>query len=189
MDIQLHNICKSFEGRQVLQSLNWRVRDGECWRLSGTSGIGKTTLLRILMGLETPDSGEITGLTGVRISACFQEQRLCEWMSAMENLRLVCGAEITDAEISSALSVLLPPESLNQPAATLSGGMQRRVALVRALLPPSDLVLLDEPFSGLDGENIDHALDFIYAYRKKRALIVVSHEGHQLREPCQTFRM
>ncbi len=189
MHIELHNVCKSYQNRAVLHNVCWTISENTCWRLSGASGKGKTTLLRLLMQLETPDSGTIAGLAGIGISCCFQEQRLCPWLSATENIRIVCSNTISDATISHALSALLPPQAHTQPTATLSGGMQRKVALIRALLPESDIIVLDEPFSGLDEESIAHALQLIHDMRRNRALIFVSHEEYPINEVYQTFTL
>lgn len=189
MDIQAIELCKSFDGRAVLRDVNFRIRAGERWRVQGASGIGKTTLLRLLMGLETPDSGLLTGLAHIRITACFQEQRLCDWLTARQNVRLVCDSTTSDQEIAEVLRALLPEDALDRAAGTLSGGTQRRVALARALLPESDLILLDEPFAGLDAENTDRAADLMERYRRGRALVLVSHEDHVSVDHYQTLRL
>ncbi|MCB6364634.1 ATP-binding cassette domain-containing protein [Intestinibacillus massiliensis] len=186
MEIRFENVCKSYDGRRVLQDFNWAVRDGEIWRLEGASGIGKTTVLRLLLGLEQPDAGQITGRPGIQMTAAFQEHRLCPWLDARDNLRMVCTRKIGDRQIAEALGALLPADSLDQPVRTLSGGMQRRVAVVRALLPDSSLVVLDEPFAGLDRLNVEHMLGFITRERRGRAMVIVSHEGYNLPEPFQT---
>lgn len=180
MKIQFKQVSKQYSGRPVIAHLNWTVCERESWRVTGASGIGKTTLLRLLMGLEQPDSGCIIGRQDVRVTACFQEHRLCDWLTPAQNIRLVCGRDISDAQISDALAAVLPPTCFAQKAGTLSGGMQRRAALVRALLPPGDLVLLDEPFAGLDADSITRAMALIERYRRGRALVLVSHEGYTL---------
>ena len=125
------------------------------------SGTGKTTLFRILMGLETPDSGTIDGLKNLKISAVFQEDRLLEGYDVLTNLRFVCRQRLSDAELSAYAAALLPQNALSQPVCEFSGGMKRRLSLLRALLVPFDLLILDEPFNGLDSEN-----------RKKAAALV-----------------
>lgn len=189
MDIRFERVSKAYEGRPVLRELTWRVRDGERWRVDGASGIGKTTLLRLLLRLETPDEGRIRGLLGVRATACFQEQRLCPWLNAVQNVRLVCPSAVPEDEVRQALCALLPAESLAQPAGTLSGGMQRRVALVRALLAPGDIVLLDEPFAGLDEQNIAQALSFIDRRLEGRACVLVSHGLYTLPGETHTLHL
>ena len=109
----------------------------------GASGAGKTTLLRLLAGLLQPASGTIEGLAGKRISMVFQEDRLLPWLTAVENVALVRDGSEADAR------ALLAAQADQLPRA-LSGGMQRRVALARALNFGGDVLLLDEPFKGLD---------------------------------------
>ena len=89
MEVQLNDLSKAFGEKQVLSHLSLRFPEGKVSVLMGPSGCGKTTLLRILMGLEQQDSGTVSGLEDKRLSAIFQEDRLCENVSAASNLRLV----------------------------------------------------------------------------------------------------
>ena len=114
----------------------------------GASGAGKTTLLRLLAGLLQPASGTIEGLAGKRISMVFQEDRLLPWLTAVENVALVRDGSEADAR--ALLAALALSAETDQLPRALSGGMQRRVALARALNFGGDVLLLDEPFKGLD---------------------------------------
>ena len=166
--IIFQDVCKVFDSREVLHRINWCIRTREHWLISGASGIGKTTLLRLLMGLDTPDSG----MVGLRFAPVFQEDRLVEHWSAMANVSLVC----TDgARVRTMLTALLPTDSLDQPVRTLSGGMRRRVALARALAAESDVLVLDEPFAGLDHAAALHAAQVIEQQRAGRTVVAVSH--------------
>ena len=91
-DIVIRGLCKAFDGKQVLRDFSAVLPAGQVTGLMAPSGAGKTTLLRILMGLETQDRGIITGLDGLRLSAVFQEDRLCENLNPVSNLRLVTPA-------------------------------------------------------------------------------------------------
>lgn len=175
MTIRFEKVSKRFGENAVLSGVDWRLSAGERWLVQGPSGVGKTTLLRLLVGLETPDSGRVTGSENARFSMCFQENRLCERMSSVTNVAMVCPRPDMET-IRAALLELLPEEALDRPAGTLSGGMARRTALARALLAPSDVVVLDEPFAGLDAETRERALDFTLTYLHGRALALVSHE-------------
>ena len=148
-DIVIRGLCKAFDGKQVLRDFSAALPAGQVTGLMAPSGAGKTTLLRILMGLETPDRGTITGLEGLRLSAVFQEDRLCENLNPVSNLRLVTPA-LSRTAAAEALAAVGLTDCQRQPARELSGGMRRRVAILRALLAEYDLLFLDEPFKGLD---------------------------------------
>ena len=156
------NLCLTVEGPAVL------------W---APSGWGKTTLLRILMGLEEPTSGIVQGVG--RVAAVFQEDRLCPTFSPLENVMMVQkgkSSEFSMEEIRTTMCRLLPEECLNRPVSTLSGGMKRRTAILRALLTKSDMLLLDEPFTGLDEETKIDVIRFLQEYRNNRFLLISTHQ-------------
>ena len=174
--ITLHRVSKSFDGKPVLQALDWHIEPASCWQITGASGIGKTTLLRLVTGLETPDSGTVSA-AGVRFCPVFQEDRLVEPWSAVQNVRLVCSDA---AQAACVLSELLPADALHQPVRTLSGGMRRRVALARALAAQGDVLVLDEPFAGLDAQTAASAAEVLRRRRGERAVLLVSHGTESL---------
>ena len=182
--IVFQNVSKAFDGKSVLRDVSWTIRPGERWQVCGPSGIGKTTLLRLLLGLEKPDSGSIIGQNQVRFAPVFQEDRLVEHWSAKANVELVCSDAARAREI---LTALLPGAALNQPVRTLSGGMRRRVALARALAAESDILVLDEPFTGLDPAAAERAAQVIAAYRGGRTVVAVSHGMEECFPDYQTF--
>ena len=94
----------------------------------------------------------------------------------MENLRLVLGKSVSREDIRRELSLLLPEESLSRPVSTLSGGMKRRTAVCRAMIAPSDAVILDEPFTGLDDETRRQVIAYIKSRQRGRLLIVSTHQ-------------
>ena len=160
MDIIIRGLYKSFEGRPVLENFSATLPEGCCTALMGPSGRGKTTLLRILMGLERADAGKIEGLSRKRLTAVFQEDRLFPDLSARKNLLAVCpGAEGQQAD--RLLEELGLRESRMQRIREMSGGMKRRVALARGVLYPADILLLDEPFRGLDGQTRAEAIAYL----------------------------
>lgn len=176
--LRLEHISKSYDGKPVLEDLSEEVKAGECCVLTGPSGVGKTTLLRLILGLEAPDSGRIVTSRPLRASVVFQEDRLFEGFTAAENCRAVLGKETGgpgEEEIRRALSEILPADELDKPVSELSGGMRRRVCLARACLFPSDLLVLDEPFSGLDDETRMRCIRFLRDRRNGRTLLLSSH--------------
>lgn len=170
--IRFEQVEKRFGEKQVLAHVNWEIEEGERWQLAGPSGIGKTTLLRLLMGLERADGGRILGTGGLRFCPVFQQDRLVEIWNAVENVALVCDDA---ARARRLLGELLPQDALRQPVRTLSGGMRRRVALARALAAPGDVLVLDEPFAGLDARTAERAADVLEAHCGRRTIILVSH--------------
>ena len=177
--IRIEHLNKSYHDRPVLQDLSLSIPTGQITAVMAPSGVGKTTLLRILMGLEAADSGQVEGLDGLRLSAVFQEDRLCANLSPVSNIRLVTGSSLSRQEILSALAQAGLSDCAGQPARELSGGQRRRVALLRALLAPWDLLLLDEPFKGLDTETRKQIMDYVLLHFHKkpgRTVLLVTHD-------------
>ena len=174
MDIVLNSLRKSYDGRLVLTDYSDVFEAGQVHVIMAPSGRGKTTLLRLILGLEKPDSGKITGVPGKK-SAVFQESRLIPELTIRGNLRLVLGNRFPETEITAMLTRLDLTDCLDTPAANLSGGQQRRSALARALLYGGELLVLDEPFTGLDEDNRRKALDTIRAYPKEAIVLLVTH--------------
>lgn len=173
--VRVQNLCKSFSGELVLDHLNLTWEAGKTYGLTAPSGAGKTTLFRILTGLERTDEGSVeapAGRTDRRWSVVFQEDRLCPELTAEENARIAGGV--------SHLEEILPKESLTKKAGELSGGMRRRVAIARALAADSDGILLDEPFTGLDEETKENVIRYIKKYQRGRMLIFTTHIREEL---------
>lgn len=178
-DIILSNITKRFAENTVLDQRSFRFPEGRISCVMGPSGAGKTTLLLLTAGLLTPDSGEILGVPE-RIGFVFQEDRLCEDFSAVTNVRLVTGHSLKAQEIREELMRLgLPEDSLSQPVREYSGGMKRRVSIARAILYAPDLMLLDEPFKGLDEELRIHVMDELKTRMQGKTVILVTHDPEE----------
>jgi ABC-type nitrate/sulfonate/bicarbonate transport system ATPase subunit len=174
MSIVIRNLCKRFGDTPVLQDFTWTV-DGPAV-LMGRSGCGKTTLLRILMGLEAPDSGTATGVE--RPAAVFQEDRLCPQLTAAANLVLT-GHGLTQQEAERELRTLgFTDAELALPAARLSGGQKRRAALLRALLcRDAQTLLLDEPFTALDVRGVARLADLVGEHVRSGGIVMlVTHQ-------------
>lgn len=145
MTMKITNLTVSYDGMPVIDRLNLEIGDGiTC--IMGESGLGKTTLLHTIAGLIKPDGGEIEGAP-VRPAVMFQEDRLLPWFSALKNLETVCSDTGRALEMLRAVEL---EEASDKLPDELSGGMKRRVALARTLLFDSDMLILDEPFKGLD---------------------------------------
>lgn len=179
MNPEIRNLSKSYHGHPVLQQVTLTFPSGETTCIMGPSGCGKTTLLRILMGLTKPDAGEVLLPEGARFSAVFQEDRLCENLSPVANIRLVCGRLYSKEQIRKELAAVGLDGALDKPVRELSGGMRRRAAVVRACLAPSDILVLDEPFSGLDEQTRQQTGDWINGHLAGRTVILVTHNEEE----------
>lgn len=180
MNLEIKDICKRYGEKEVLSHFSASFPEGQVSAIMAPSGTGKTTLLRLILGLEKPDSGEITGVPE-KMSALFQEDRLCPGLSALTNIRFVVGKQVSEQKIKALLTELGLGESMTQPVSELSGGMSRRAALARALLYPGELLVLDEPFTGLDGENREIAARAILRCARGRTILLVTHRQEDIR--------
>lgn len=178
--ISIEHLSKSYGDERVLHSLSMTLSGGKAYCLMAPSGAGKTTLFRILLGLETPDSGTVKGLSGLRLSAVFQEDRLLEGYTALQNIRFVTGRRYTTGELQAILIRLLPGDALGKPVREYSGGMKRRTAILRAILAPSNMVIMDEPFTGLDRETRLAAVQLIKEYTAGKLLLVSTHSEEDI---------
>lgn len=174
-EVRFDGVRKSYGENRVLRGLNFALEAGGMYCLMAPSGSGKTTLFRALLGLESCDAGSIIGVSAGDTSMMFQEDRLCEALSAVENVALVLPGRASRREVRKLLSQILPATCLDQPVMELSGGMRRRVSLARAVAYPSTLLVLDEPFTGLDAQTRRQAIDFLLANRRGRTLLVATH--------------
>lgn len=166
----------------MLRDVSLTFEAGSRTCLMGPSGCGKTTFLHLLMGLLKPDGGRIVMPEHCRMGVVFQENRLLEQSSAVANLRLVCPRQIPEEQLCRALLRVGLEEPFHRvPVAELSGGMARRVAVVRAMLAPSDVILMDEPLKGLDEESRKRTVDFVLEQLGEKILIVVTHD---IRDPA-----
>ena len=181
--MRITDIRKRFGDVEPLRGVSFEFPLG-CSAVTGPSGCGKTTLLRIIAGLETPDGGRVEGAG--RVSFVFQEDRLISHLSVVKNLRLVCR---DDGAIRRALEAGELTDAANKRAHLLSGGMRRRVAVLRGALFEADTLLLDEPFSGIDPERRDKLSRWLLEKWSGRRIIVVSHEEEDLRRLGVTTRL
>ena len=173
--IKFENVSKMYGGKLIFDSLNLTLEPGSRTAIMGPSGCGKTTALMILAGLETQDGGDITGVENKRVSMVFQDDRLCENLSLYANVKIVCSQNKRKSEIADAASELGLGDSINKAASKLSGGMRRRAAILRAMLADFDILLLDEPFNGLDPDAKRQTAQFIVSRLDNRTVLLVTH--------------
>ncbi|MFI3115616.1 MAG: ATP-binding cassette domain-containing protein [Clostridia bacterium] len=165
--IKLEKICKSYGENKVLEDFSFHFKKGEKYYINSASGQGKTTLLRIIMNLEQPDHGNV--YVNGNLSVVFQEDRLIENISVLKNIEFATKNNETLKKIE--LFGLKGFE--NAPISSLSGGMKRRVAILRGMLYNHDVLLLDEPFRGLDDEIKNIVIKEIKAL--KSTVIITTH--------------
>jgi len=179
VSLSIRSLSKSFDGKTVLDNFSCDLPEQGVVAVMGRSGIGKSTLINLLLGLVKPDSGEITASHGLRFSVVFQEDRLIEHLSARDNLLLTTAR--TQRDIDAALSALsLNPEEIS-PVKTFSGGMKRRVSFARGVLYPADVLLLDEPYRGLDPETRMQAIELVRREWAGRLIILITHDEEEAR--------
>ena len=177
MAIEIININKTYGSNTVLDHFNCKIETGSVTCFMGSSGKGKTTLLRIMLGLEQPDNGQITGMSDKRKSVVFQEDRFCENLSAAANIRLARSNHLkTDNIIESMSAVGLAPGCAKQTARSMSGGQRRRVAILRALMAEYDILFMDEPFKGLDDETKERVMIYTKKMVKGKTVVFVTHD-------------
>ena len=178
--LTIEHLTKQFGEKTLFRDLCLTV-DGPAV-LWAPSGWGKTTLLRILMGLDTPTAGRVRGVG--RAAAVFQEDRLCPQLTALQNVTLVLpGSEKQYKEqIGAEFQQLgMDAAALALPAARLSGGQKRRTALLRALWAPSDTLLLDEPFTGMDPDTLAAAAALLRTRCGTKPVLLATHDREAIR--------
>lgn len=171
--IEIRNISKTFDGKQVLNNVSFSVKKGECVAIMGRSGIGKTTLLRIIAGLEAPDTGEVVFSENAKKTFVFQENRLLENKSVIDNI-LAVAPDRKKAEYF--LERCLLSEDKNKKAGALSGGMKRRLAIARALSFGGEIYFLDEPLRELDESTLEETAKLIKEEISGKTAILITHD-------------
>lgn len=183
--IRVRGLTHSYGSLKVLEDFHAEFPAGRTSVVTGATGVGKTTLFRLLLGLERLEKGRITLIyegtgtvaTEVKYSCCFQEPRLVNNLSALENLALTNGNQ----ELCLTMLKLAGISQRNQPVAEFSGGMQQKVAILRAMLSDSEIILLDEPFKALDLASKRRMMDLVHEWGKGRTLILSTHSEEERR--------
>lgn len=171
--LELKDVSLSFGALEVLRGASLALGQGERIAITGPSGCGKTSLLYVIAGLLHPDSGLVRN-RAARTACVFQEPRLLPWLSAEENVSIVMPHGTQGQDALMLLKKLGLADSAEKHPCELSGGMQQRAALARALAYAPDLLLLDEPFRALDAASKALAIDAVNE-RADCAVILVTH--------------
>ena len=184
MALKIENLYKSFDEKKIFEDFSYSFTDNGLYALLGNSGIGKTTLLRIIGGLDKKYRGEIIGGGVKNVSFVFQEYRLFPRLSAIENA-VIPNGDMSDELLVSKASALLTrlgftSDELSLLPDELSGGMKQRVAIVRALLRDTPTLLLDEPSKELDLRLKETLYNVVKEESDKRLVIIVTHDVSDL---------
>lgn len=174
------DISKSYGNRTVLKNFNIEIREGQTTFVLGKSGSGKTTFSKIVLGLEKIDTGEISGLEGKKISVVFQEDRLMENMTIGSNFKMTVNSHINSKQIIEKMEKIGLFQSLETKISELSGGMKRRISILRAFLIEFDLIVMDEPFRGLDDETKEIVMNFVIQNIKGKTAIIITHNKDEV---------
>lgn len=210
--IYLENLCKSFGENQVLRNFNLRLKKGENIVILGRSGSGKSVLIKCIIGLIKPDSGIIRVLqqdmSGIglreldqirsRVGFLFQSNALYDSMTVRENLEFPLRRhrrEMSEEEVArlveEALTNVGLPHTINMMPSELSGGMRKRIALARTLILKPEIILYDEPTTGLDPITAGEISDLMIELGKKyhTSSIIISHDMHCVKKVAEKIVM
>lgn len=172
MKLGLSSVTKAFD-KEILNNFTINFKEGKTTVLLGPSGCGKTTIINLLLGLIKPDEGEIIADRTAKVSVVFQEDRLLENITVLQNLLTICKNEKMCEEILYTLGIA---EAANKYPNQLSGGMKRRVALARAMAFNGDLFILDEPFKGIDISLKQKVIEEIKKVVNGKTCVIITHE-------------
>lgn len=177
--LEIKNLSKSFDGKILFEGFSYSFSDTGAYAIVGESGIGKTTLLRMIAGLDNDYTGEIVGGGTQKVSFAFQEYRLFPWLSAIDNVIFAISNRKDEAVRKKAYDMLLTlgfsEGDMKLTPSELSGGMKQRVSIARAMLFDRPILLLDEPTKELDPGNSDIVRSLILEESKRRLVILVTH--------------
>ncbi len=206
--LEVKNIAKSFEEKHVHKDVNFKLHKGETLGLLGHSGTGKSVLLRSLIGLERPDKGEIfyhdqriDGLQEeelfpirTKISYAFQNAALFDSYSVFENIAfpIMAHRPLSEADLTTRVDELLKFVNMDNTdhlmPSDLSGGMQKRIGLARAIALDPEIILYDEPTAGLDPINVEMVLELMKKFQSRGCSgILVTHDIMAAKKVCDRF--
>lgn len=179
MSLTIFDLKKTFGDKVIFDGFSCDFSEFGVYALTGESGIGKTTLLRLIAGLDTDYTGKISGGGLGNVSFAFQEHRLFPSLTALQNVVLANYDEMSADAVSRAKDMLralgIEDEDMDLFPSELSGGMRARVSLARAFTKNSPILLLDEPSKELDEHNKERVMDIVKSESKHRLVIMVTH--------------
>jgi ABC-type lipoprotein export system ATPase subunit len=189
-NLEIKGLSKSFGEQCILADFSYSFPEKGLFLLKGESGRGKTTLLRIIAGIDTDYAGEIISPA---VSYLFQDKRLFPTLTALDNVMIVLDKHNADKmvllERAKALLKRLQfsPQDMKKYPRELSGGMQQRVAIARAIFYDAPVLLLDEPTKELDPQNRDILLELIQNEAQRRLVILVTHDDEYGEIPSENI--
>lgn len=185
MSLTIKNLSKSFDEKTLFRDFSYSFEDSGIYVISGESGVGKTTLLRIIAGLDKNYSGTVTGGGFDNVSVCFQENRLFPHLSAFNNVFMVSFSEETEENKNKVRALLkrlnLTDKDMELYPSELSGGMRQRIAFARAVLKNSSILILDEATKELDSALKSELLTIIKEESDSRLVIMVTHDPEEIK--------
>ena len=177
--LEINNLSKSFGKKSILSDFSYKFNDAGVYVIKGDSGVGKTTLLRIISGLDKEYSGQVIGGGISNVSYCFQEYRLFNSISALKNITEISFDKAKDVDIANSKELLLrlgfSEDEVNLLPSELSGGMKQRVAFARAVMKKSPILILDEPTKEVDSKIRDEMKKIILECASARLVLMVTH--------------
>lgn len=180
MDIKVKNLNFGYNNLIIFKNYNTTILNNRYNAVIGQSGSGKTTLLRILSGLESEYSGDIEGMDDKSISICFQENRLLENYSIKDNINFVQKENLSDSYIELELKKIGLDIDMNKKVYQLSGGMKRRIAILRCVLYDADIFILDEPFKELDEFNYNLTINYVKNKLLDKTVVFTTHNEKEI---------
>lgn len=191
--IELKNVCKELKKNKILDNINISFEKGKIYGLIGRNGSGKSILIKIISGLMSPSSGELTidgevynGKILNNLGVLFDEVGMLDNLSAFDNLKLLASIKnkINDNEIKKNLDLVGLDGHDKRAFKDYSLGMKQKVGIANALMEKPDLILLDEPMNGLDEESVHYFREVLSSLKKDRIIIITSHNKEDISILC-----